>query len=342
MCGIVGVLSNTSLTTAEKEAIKWMSYFDYVRGVHSTGYMFGNQHFTRVVKSLGSPETLWNHPDVRDTLFNDGVLLSTGLNFIVGHNRAATKGAVTARNAHPFVQDHIIGVHNGTTTYGLDSLPSSKDFEVDSEAILHAMSKGITLKEIINRVFLSYVLVWVDEKEKTFNLARNAQRPLYIIEDKIKTMIYFASEPWILERSLSQAGIRSQFEAPKLLDTDLQLTFDLTQKDIIKTAKGRKLEKNTNVSKITYHPSKEQPEKNYASSRVAPALWDKRKKLTPAEFEIEIKGCECVFCGSNSLEYDEYVLGAMQFIKEKSPVCSTCLFEVEVLSIGKEGLHANS
>ena len=54
--------------------------------------------------------------------------------FIAGHTRAATRGAKTAKNAHPFRYGRFIGAHNGI-------VDAPRQYAVDSQYLIHLLEK---------------------------------------------------------------------------------------------------------------------------------------------------------------------------------------------------------
>src|SRR4029077_386684 len=66
-----------------------------------------------------------------------------------GHTRAATMGATTIKNTHPFVVGDVIGVHNGMV-YNHYNLKKkyNRDYDVDSQHIFAHINAGLDLEEL--------------------------------------------------------------------------------------------------------------------------------------------------------------------------------------------------
>ena len=106
MCGLVGAVG--AIGHKEREVIKTLFILDLVRGHHSSGMAIVNSNQeANVIKDLGTPFELTK-------LDRYKTLTSGVVNLMMCHNRYATRGAQTVKNAHPFEIDHIIGAHNGT------------------------------------------------------------------------------------------------------------------------------------------------------------------------------------------------------------------------------------
>lgn len=210
MCGLVGIISTIPITQQLQRAFSWMLLFDEVRGQHSTGVLAvtdwdKDNTATHLKKSVGGQSNYFKEHGVG--VKNDKVHLGN-INILMGHNRWATQGAVNAENAHPFEFDHVIGAHNGTLpSYQAKSLEGGKDFDVDSQALYnHIDKKGV--KDLWENTNGAMALTWYNKTEKSFNIARNNDRPLhFIILDDGKTMVY-ASEPWMMYIALSRADVK--------------------------------------------------------------------------------------------------------------------------------------
>lgn len=176
MCGIVGLIAKTqniSLPYYSDNLFTWMLRCDTIRGLDSTG-VFG-------VAESGQLDYL--KADTNAFIFTmsqqygDFIRRYKNYKFIVGHNRKATSGSISAANAHPFQERHIILVHNGT----LFNAKTLAETEVDSHAIAHALADHDTVTAL-GKISGAYALVWYDQNDKTLNLARNKDRPLYLVE----------------------------------------------------------------------------------------------------------------------------------------------------------------
>lgn len=225
MCGIIGFI-NVSGTPAFKleNAFKQMLFVDQLRGVDATGVSVmtpdGDYNW---IKQPVAPDEFLDNKDVRSffTKFK-----TTG--FAMGHNRAKTIGRNTADNAHPFevggteeadrlLQDHIIGVHNGTISNKYALCHKGHTYDVDSHAFMAGISEN-GIKETVKAADGAFSVVYFDVKEKTINFIRNAERPMYFLEviDPGATAampdsnyILFGSELLMLMWIASRNGLRS-------------------------------------------------------------------------------------------------------------------------------------
>jgi predicted glutamine amidotransferase len=189
MCGLVGVAGK--LEFADERLMRQLLVLDYWRGMDSTGLaavrMDNNVHIAKIA----------SHPlDLFDTKSYDKAAVGSSSKAFIGHNRAATKGKVSAANAHPFQYDHIVGAHNGTL-----SGQSHKDledacgeiFDVDSQAIFACIAK-IGLAETVKLLQGAWALTYVNLEDNSLNFLRNDQRPLWYAISSDYTKVFWASE----------------------------------------------------------------------------------------------------------------------------------------------------
>lgn len=192
MCGLVSLIARTNggFLHADMTAFEQMLVIDTLRGKDSVGCFtkFGNGD-VRAIKHGSNPFNLFltdEWKEFRQATINRG-------RFIVGHNRAATMGEVNTDNAHPFVEDHIILVHNGTLRS--QSNLTDKATKVDSNAIAHALVEEDDPRRVLDRIDGAFALIWYDSKKDRLYAARNEERPLVLLEsDRHYALV---SEAWI-------------------------------------------------------------------------------------------------------------------------------------------------
>jgi predicted glutamine amidotransferase len=198
MCGICAVVSS-SLTLAETETFKDLLLVNQLRGFDSTG-VFSVDKKTEVskrrwmsFKEAAEASYFLNSEDKHGV---KKALLASGHGALVGHCRWATIGKVSAKNAHPFSFDNVIGVHNGTLR---KVFKGSDLFETDSEA-LYALINEVGIEEALNEIQTytetdtAYALIYYDKIEDTLNFVRNGQRPLYLAVDSSNNTLMVSSE----------------------------------------------------------------------------------------------------------------------------------------------------
>jgi len=215
-CGIVGAAG--VLNNKEKDAVRDLLIMDALRGKHSTGLIAVNKAGEATyAKKAVTPYDFLDMASVykKFNAFDNRVL--------VGHNRYATKGAINNTNAHPFSHGDITGVHNGTIRKQ-HRLVDHKDFEVDSENIIHSLNK-VGEDETVKNLEGAYALVWWNNKEQRLKFLRNSERPLFFTASEDAKTIYWASEKYMLKAALHRNGLKHQAILP--FEEDMLYTFDL-------------------------------------------------------------------------------------------------------------------
>lgn len=201
MCGILGFFdpAKTGRAPYADKIMPELLFVGQVRGRDSVG-LFGakkdHPEVTDYVKSVGSADAFLGWKEPHDRFLKD----ADDFKFMVGHNRAATRGARDdVKAAHPHVTKNILLVHNGT----LNSFPEKMHVS-DSAYIAHLLEEEQNFAEVERKLFGAWALVWWDARTKRLNFARNSQRPLGFIRDN-GGVWWFASEPgmlrWVLNRN---------------------------------------------------------------------------------------------------------------------------------------------
>jgi glucosamine 6-phosphate synthetase-like amidotransferase/phosphosugar isomerase protein len=198
MCGLVGMAGK--LGKLEEDAFRDLLIVDSLRGPHSTGVAsVDNRCDVSVFKKAVDPFEYFTYKKV-DALFY-------GVNrILMGHNRWATRGAINHRNAHPFKIGNITGMHNGTLTNQRLLIDHTK-FEVDSENIIHSINEE-GIDETHENLDGAYALVYYDSAADKLNIIRNSERTLFYTYNEKKTVLFWASEPWMLHGILHRRGIK--------------------------------------------------------------------------------------------------------------------------------------
>ena len=220
MCGLVGIVGTP--TSKGMDAFVASLVLDWVRGPHSTGVCAVHERRgPYTFKEVGHPFHILTSKTFNRKVFQNPYSFPV----LMGHNRWATQGAKTKRNAHPFTHGHITLMHNGTLNKHIDA-GQPAEFDTDSESIAYAISKeGIA--EVWRRLEGAACLAWWDDKDKTFNLIRNSQRPMWIATTKDSNAMFYASEPWIMEIAAKKNRIPLDDATELKAHTHLSITVNL-------------------------------------------------------------------------------------------------------------------
>lgn len=194
MCGLIGIIpiKNSYISQAMTVVFEQLIWVGALRGWNGTGvFKLNHNNIVEYLKVPHAPPEFFEAVDqYKYSLFGQ---------LLVGHNRATTKGQNIYEHTHPFQEEHITLVHNGT----LYNHKDLGDKEVDSHVICQMLSKHKSPQDLVDDIEGAYALIWYDNKVKRLFALRNKERPLHII----KTQDYFilVSELemglWILNRN---------------------------------------------------------------------------------------------------------------------------------------------
>lgn len=223
MCGLVGIVGEIPYT--DVKVFAQLLDHSSIRGAHSTGIAMVNKKDPNekadIRKDAAHPYDFVNRNNIEAWLRKKGDESCV----IMGHTRYATQGDVSAKNAHPFQHGHITLAHNGSLN-NPEALSKQK-FAVDSEHVAHGLAEH-GLDYILQRASGSYTFIWHDQKEGSFNIVRNGQRPLAVVKHQDRNTYYFASEMGMLRWILERNGI-TRFEEVKI-EVNKHMLFDLANK----------------------------------------------------------------------------------------------------------------
>lgn len=226
MCGLFGSVSK-SLSMMDVDITKQLGMISQLRGTDSTGIFIA-------YTDKGKPKIAMHKEAVNATSFllSDMTKAMTDhatTYLIAGHTRAATIGAVNNENAHPFVSEHIVGMHNGT----IPNLKGKVDgVDVPDSRILFDLISEKGIEEAVTKAdegVGAYALCFLDNKAKTLNFIRNEQRPLSFI--KRHDTLFWASESIFLEAVKYRNG-HTQFGQIFSIMKNEMLIYDLTNHGI--------------------------------------------------------------------------------------------------------------
>ena len=213
MCGLVGC-AGASLEAKHERAFRELLIVDTIRGPHSTGIMAANNSGdVEVFKKALLPSDMF-------TMSGCQQLFKKINHALIGHNRWATQGKINGINAHPFEFETLVGAHNGTLV-NQRLLPDYTKFEVDSENIFHSIEK-IGLKDTVASLNGAYALTWYDKEQRSMNIIRNKERPMFVTFTKDERVMFWSSESWMLFGVLAKNDI----EHGEVFDTKVDTHYE--------------------------------------------------------------------------------------------------------------------
>jgi hypothetical protein len=133
MCGLFGLYLRNKQPLSQNEAehiLRLLAYFSQKRGDDSYGMWSNKGHMIKAPKDI--------RIDGLDDIKKMAKDLRIAGDWVMGHTRNATHGAINYDNSHPFQMEGLTLAHNGVVTVeGYDD----KDHPVDSARILKAVVK---------------------------------------------------------------------------------------------------------------------------------------------------------------------------------------------------------
>lgn len=337
---------------------------DSLRGMHSTGAAsvdrYGS-HAMRLAKQVGGPTNLFSMKEYND-------LMNTNMRVLIGHNRHATVGEHTIKNAHPFAFDKIVGAHNGTLWRGdQKKLYKHDEFGTDSEA-LYANLEMFGIKstvEHLSDVDSAYALTWFDRETNTINFLRNSKRPLVYAYTKDRCSIIWGSEARFIKFAseghnielYTDDGCKDGIYAVTVdthyswkIPENINNKFDLPLMEEVKPPVKTGLYQQNNWSSrwedgmYTSHGS-------YKDTPAKPFIFGKHKRIDPkkfkppyrderghhinkAQFEKFTRSQGCCFCGVADQRWGEFIQPFKSGgVTEYDYMCEGCYSDDDIYNI---------
>lgn len=292
MCGLVCAVSKNSygFNFKEVKVFDELLYCDAVRGDDSTG-AFGIDRLNgdvTLIKQAGNSGLFQATPEYQE--FSRKGL--SKFHTMVGHNRAATRGAASDENAHPFHEGKIILVHNGT----LNNHRKLADVEVDSHAVCHAFNE-LGYEEALHQIDGAYCFIWYDLEDNKLRIIRNDKRPLFMAETS--SAFFFTSEVWLLYGIL---GRNDQAPIGKIhaitADTIYEIDLENRSAGFTETAFKKREVKPAFVAKqlpVKVHEKKEEAKKDEPKVEGGAAGYRPKLDTNPKELSDKYLGQSVVF-----------------------------------------------
>ncbi len=231
MCGLFGVMAPT-VTEREREMFVQLGQISSLRGEDSTGIIVGarkKKHGNKVKiipkKAVENPVTFFSEWEVINAVKTEHSFL------LAGHARAATSGKINLNNAHPIQSGDIFLMHNGTISKW-DAPKGQEETTSDSRIFAGKISGLGAIKAFEEADTGAYAVTFLDTHpaKRTFSIARNPGRTLYVAMSLDGEAMMWASEAMFIELVLGRNGVAHNWGEPGLLELGRMYTWKFGDK----------------------------------------------------------------------------------------------------------------
>lgn len=193
MCGVIGFISEKAASKEQIALFRNLLIEDTRRGSDSTGLAAVGDGSAWIAKRAVDGQEFVVRGEA-NFLFDKEIYAA------IGHNRAASRGGVNDRNAHPFGLQVGGGwdfaCHNGTFSHGIAEFLNTEDYPVDSEVVLTKIAKDYeqsgniieaikgNCRKITSENKGSYAVLYLATGNKEVYAFRDDNRPLAAIKTR--------------------------------------------------------------------------------------------------------------------------------------------------------------
>jgi predicted glutamine amidotransferase len=212
MCGIFGF---SRITDTTRRMAPFLALEMEGRGRDSWGATNGAE----IIKHLGPIHKTWAESVPKWSIWSTGIF----------HTRAASTGAVSIKNQHPFITTKdtkvIIGIHNGVIlNYDALNKKYNRTYECDSPHIFEAIVGNSPTQELQGYGNLAWYEMTAENPEPRLHLARFNGDNLNIAALESGEIV-FCSTRGIVEQAASMAGgaVRTFYTTDEDMEYDIRL-----------------------------------------------------------------------------------------------------------------------